>query len=217
MIELIKYVSIGVVMMLPLANPLTAIAMYLGLSSRMSIEERKKTASQSAFYTFLILMVTWYLGNVIMSVFGISIPGLQIAGGMIVAFLGFTMLFPQPVKDSEMVESAGKSTSISFVPLAMPATAGPGTIALVISTGSTFHISDHISEFVFLVAPPIVAIIIGAFLWIGLRSATSIMKVLGEKGIEAISRLMGFLLVCMGVQFIINGVLAIIVQHGVGA
>ena len=213
MIELIKVVSIGVMMLLPLANPLTAIAMYLGLSSRMSIEERKKTASQSAFYTLMILLTTWYLGHFIMSVFGISIPGLQIAGGMIVAFIGFMMLFPPAKQGDEMVESAGKSSSISFVPLAMPATAGPGTIALVISTGSTFHTSSHISEFVYLVAPPIVGILIAMLLWIGLRSASTIMRVLGEKGIEAITRLMGFLLVCMGVQFVINGVLAIIHQY----
>ncbi|PWD83653.1 MarC family NAAT transporter [Ignatzschineria cameli] len=213
MIELIKVVSIGVMMLLPLANPLTAIAMYLGLSSRMSIEERKKTASQSAFYTLAILLTTWYLGHFIMGVFGISIPGLQIAGGMIVAFIGFMMLFPPSKQAPEEVESAGKSSSISFVPLAMPATAGPGTIALVISTGSTFHTSSHISEFVYLAAPPIVALLIAALLWIGLRSAATIMRVLGAKGIEAISRLMGFLLVCMGVQFIINGVLAIIHQY----
>ncbi len=213
MLELMKAIAFGVIILLPLANPLTAVAMFLGLAGGMSKEECNKTAVQSALYTLIILLVVWYAGNYIMAAFGISIAGLRIAGGLIVAFIGFTMLFP-PAKavGSAPLESAQSSSSISFVPLAMPATAGPGTIALVMSTASTLHTEHDISEFVILVAPPIVAIVIAALLWLSLRFSNNIMKLLGQKGIGAISRLMGFLLVCIGVQFVINGVLEII-QH----
>lgn len=214
MIELVKSVLLGVVLLLPLANPLTPVAIFLGLSGGMTKDERNKTAIQSAFYTLMILVITWYAGNYIMSAFGISIAGLRIAGGMIVAFIGFTMLFPSPkTMNSDEVESTRKSSSISFVPLAMPATAGPGTIALVMSTASTLHTEHQISEFVIWFAPPIVALIIAGLLWVSLRFSNSIMKLLGQKGIEAISRVMGFLLVCIGVQFVINGVIEIIQNY----
>lgn len=213
MIELLKSIMIGVVILLPLANPLTAVAMFLGLSGGMSKEERHKTAIQSAFYTLMILLVTWYAGNYIMSAFGISIAGLRIAGGMIVAFIGFMMLFPPASKGTDNLQSTQSSASISFVPLAMPATAGPGTIAMVMSTASTLHSEHNLSEIVTFIAPPIVALIISALLWISLRFSTDIMRFLGQKGIEAISRLMGFLLVCMGVQFVINGIIEIIQNY----
>ncbi len=213
MMDLLKSISLGVVILLPLANPLTAVAMFLGLSGGMSKEERNKTAIQSAFYTLMILLVTWYAGNYIMSAFGISIAGLRIAGGMIVAFIGFMMLFPSSAKGGDTSQMAQSSSSISFVPLAMPATAGPGTIALVMSSASTLHSEHNLSEIVTLIAPPIVALVISALLWISLRFSTNIMKILGQKGIEAISRIMGFLLVCMGVQFVINGILEIVQNY----
>lgn len=214
MIELLKSVVLGVIILLPLANPLTAVAMFLGLAGGMVTEERNKTAVQSAFYTLIIILTTWYAGNYIMSAFGISIAGLRIAGGMIVAFIGFTMLFP-PQKNSvnNQLETVKTASSISFVPLAMPATAGPGTIALIMSTASTLHTGHDVSEFVILMAPPIIALVIAILLWLSLRFSNSIMRLLGQKGIEAISRLMGFLLVCIGVQFVINGILEIVQQH----
>ncbi len=212
--ELIKAVFLGTVLLLPLANPLTAVAMFLGLAGDMPKAERDKTAYQSALYTFIILMTTWYIGNYIMHAFGISIAGLRISGGMIVAFIGFTMLFPTPKSSTPSPDLAPRtSSSISFVPLAMPATAGPGTIALVVSTASTLHTDPRVSELTFLLAPPLVAVIIAVALWLSLYFSNGIMRFLGQKGINAISRLMGFLLVCIGVQFVINGILEIIQQY----
>ncbi len=211
MMELLKAISLGFVLLLPMANPLTAIAMFLGLSGGMSKSERDKTAVKSAVYTFIILLLTWYGGSYVMSAFGISVPGLRISGGLIVAFIGFTMLFPTSNDDDETKpKKIQTSSSISFVPISMPGTAGPGTMALLISAASTAQNDPGVSELVLLVAPIIVFTMIGILLWLGLRSSANIMRVLGEKGIDAISRLMGFLLVCMGVQFVINGVKEII-------
>lgn len=202
----------GTLILLPLANPLTAVAIFLGMSGGMTKEERHKTARQSAFYTLLILLTTWYLGNYIMKMFGISIPGLQISGGMIVAFIGFVMLFPSQKESADGIP-VKKNMNISFVPLAMPATAGPGTIALIISSASTFHIDGKVSDLAFFIAPPVISLIIAGLLWGSLRCSSGIMRYLGESGIEAISRLMGFLLVCIGVQFLINGILAIVSHY----
>lgn len=214
MMELLKAISLGFVLLLPMANPMTAIAMFLGLSGGMSQAERDKTAVKSASYTFIILIVTWYVGNYVMDAFGISVPGLRIAGGLIVAFIGFTMLFPSTSEeDSAKPKKVATSSSISFVPLSMPGVAGPGTMALIISAASTAKLEPGVTEFTLLVAPPIVFFLVSALLWFALRSSTGIMKVLGEKGLDAISRLMGFLLVCMGIQFVINGILEIIKHY----
>lgn len=220
MIELFQAIGLGLVVILPLANPLTTVALFLGLAGNMNNEERNKQSLMASLYVFIILMVAWYAGQVVMSTFGISIPGLRIAGGLIVAFIGFRMLFPQQkshdsmeakIKSEELVDEP--SANIAFVPLAMPSTAGPGTIAMLISTASTVKHGVDFSHWVVMVAPPIVFALVGIILWACLRSSGAIMRLVGKGGIEAISRLMGFLLVCMGVQFIINGVLEIITTY----
>lgn len=217
MLDLIKAIGLGLVVILPLANPLTTVALFLGLSGNMNREERNREARMASVYVFIIMMVAWYAGQLVMDTFGISIPGLRIAGGLIVAFIGFRMLFP-PQKGHSAPEVQSKSeelarepeASIAFVPLAMPSTAGPGTIAMIISSASTVRHGEGFPSWVIAVAPPLIFLLVSLILWGCLRSSGGVMRLVGKGGIEAISRLMGFLLVCMGVQFIINGVLEII-------
>ncbi|OON38058.1 stress protection protein MarC [Izhakiella australiensis] len=213
MMELLKAIGLGLIVLLPLANPLTTVALFFGLAGDMNFSERNRQALQASVYVFIIMAVAFYAGNIVMDTFGISIPGLRIAGGLIVVFLGFRMLFPPHQagrtleaehKKNEMNEQ--KSVSIAFVPLAMPGTAGPGTIAMIISTASTFHDNNTFPQWVLMAAPPLTFLCISVLLWLCLRSSGAIIRLVGKGGIEAISRLMGFLLVCMGVQFVINGI-----------
>lgn len=220
MLELIKTVGLGLVLILPLANPLTTIAVFLALSNDMSEGERNRQIFQTSLYVFIIMMVAFYGGQLIMNTLGISIPGLRIAGGLIVAFIGFRMLFP-PHQREHGPEAASKAdeinrspsanrVNIAFVPLAMPSTAGPGTIALIISTASQIKSGIAITPWVVAVAPVLTFLMTSVILWVCLRSSGYIVRLLGKSGIEAIARLMGFLLVCMGVQFVINGMLEIV-------
>lgn len=80
--------------LLPLANPLTTVALFLGLAGNMNSAERNHQSMMASVYVFAIMMVAYYAGQLVMNTFGISIPGLRIAGGLIVAFIGFRMLFP---------------------------------------------------------------------------------------------------------------------------
>lgn len=217
MIELFKAIGLGLVVILPLANPLTTVALFLGLAGNMNREERNRQSLMASVYVFAIMMVAFYAGQVVMNTFGISIPGLRIAGGLIVAFIGFRMLFPQQkIEDQPEVESKSEeldrhpTANIAFVPLAMPSTAGPGTIAMIISSASTIKHGADFPDWVLMVAPVLVFLSVSIILWGCLHSSGAIMKLVGKGGIEAISRLMGFLLVCMGVQFIINGILEIV-------
>ncbi|MCJ7924674.1 MAG: MarC family NAAT transporter [Pantoea vagans] len=218
MLELIKAIGLGLVVILPLANPLTTVALFLGLAGEMNFQERNRQARQASIYVFAIMMVAWYAGSAVLNTFGISIPGLRMAGGLIVAFIGFRMLFPaKPAGHSveakhklDEQEATKEPVNIAFVPLAMPSTAGPGTIAMIISSASTVRSGIDFPAWVISVAPVLTFLLVSLILWISLRSSGAIMKLVGKSGIEAISRLMGFLLVCMGVQFIINGVLEVV-------
>lgn len=212
LLQLVQAVGLGLVLLLPLANPLTTVALLLGLSGNLSKARRHQQSRMAAVYTFAIMAVAFYAGQWVMNTFGISIPGLRIAGGLIVAFIGFRMLFPAPHAHDDALPDA--DSNIAFVPLAMPSTAGPGTLAMIISSTSSFYDNPFgFVPWVMLVAPVATFLCIALILWLCLLSAGTIMKLVGKSGIDAISRLMGFLLVCMGIQFIINGVLEIITTH----
>lgn len=129
MMDLFKAIGLGLVVLLPLANPLTTVALFLGLAGNMNSAERNRQSYMASVYVFAIMMVAYYAGQLVMHTFGISIPGLRIAGGLIVAFIGFRMLFPQqkahesPEAKSKSEELADEPTAnIAFVPLAMPRT-----------------------------------------------------------------------------------------------
>lgn len=222
--QLVQLIGLGMAMLLPMANPLTSMTMLLSLGQDIPSQELHRQVKQGAFYVVLIILVTYFGGTWIIHALGISMAGIRIAGGMIVAFIGFNMLFPTPTPAhgpptdgtaSTSPKSAAKDTpNIAFVPLALPGTAGPGTIAMIISASSkTSSIGPHYAEWVLVAAPIIVALLLGVLFYICLRSADRFVGFLGHEGIDAVSRIMGFLLVCMGVQLVIDGILEI-VQHG---
>ena len=221
LVQLGKLVSLGLALMLPLANPLTSMTLLLSLGQQIPYKERERQVTQAAFYVVGIMLVTYYAGAWIMHTFGISIPGLRIAGGLIVASIGFSMVFPSAPSTASEADVADaqanrQTPNIAFVPLAMPGTAGPGSIAMIISGAATLDasVTQTYAPWVMAVTPILVFSLLGLLFWICLRSAGRIVAVIGQGGVEAISRIMGFLLVCMGVQFVINGVLEIVQQHG---
>jgi multiple antibiotic resistance protein len=207
--DLFDAVTLGLLALLPLINPPTTVALFLALSQGFSREEKNQQAFLTAFYVFIIMLVTYYIGEFVMGVFSISIPGLRIAGGGILVVIGSSMLFPKP-RETASGDNGAKKTSFAFIPLAMPSTAGPGTIAMIISASATVKNNTTFPQWVLLTAPPLIFLVTALTLWGCLRASDLIMKVTGESGIDAISRLMGFILVCMGVQFAINGTVEIV-------
>lgn len=93
MLDLFKAIGLGLVVLLPLANPLTTVALFLGLAGNMNSAERNRQSLMASVYVFAIMMVAYYAGQLVMDTFGISIPGLRIAGGLIVAFTVFGCSF----------------------------------------------------------------------------------------------------------------------------
>lgn len=172
LVQLGKLVSLGLALMLPLANPLTSMTMLLSLGQHIPYKERDRQIQQAACYVVGIMLVTYYAGAWIMATFGISIPGLRIAGGMIVVSIGFSMLFPAAANAASDEREADVAAdvalhrqvpNIAFVPLALPGTAGPGTIAMIISAASTAggETASHYPAWTIAVAPLIVFVLLG--------------------------------------------------------
>lgn len=208
--EVFQAVCLGLVLLLPLANPLTTVALFISLSGGFTARERNLLAVKTSFYVFCIMIVAFYAGQAVMDTFGISLPGLRMAGGMIVSYIGFRMLFPATHLKT-LPDDDSSRHDFAFVPLAMPSTAGPGTIAMIISSVSTIKTNaSGFSPLTLMIAPPITFLVVSIIVWICLRGSGGVIRILGKSGIDAISRLMGFLLICMGIQFIINGIMDLV-------
>lgn len=188
--------------LLPIANPLTGVAILPAISAHLSPIERSRQVRQACYYMAGILVVFLLAGAVLMDFFSISIPGLRIAGGLIVCKFGFNMLFPQEHASDANFNSR---KNISFSPLAMPTLSGPGSIAVVISMSTGVHSQTELPIWLGYISV-VIGILLVAFLsWLMLRASERMSSLLGTEGIEAVSRIMGFLLICIGVQFVING------------
>jgi multiple antibiotic resistance protein len=191
----------------PMMNPPTAAVLMLGLGKGQSPDWFAMEARRVAVFVFATLVVAYFAGSVVLHIFGISVPGLQLAGGLIVAFIGFRMLFPPPASAAAPAETEG---SPAFVPLTMPGLCGPGTLALVLSAASDVALRVDWPERWWVHGGLVAAFATMALIvWIVLRLATPMQRVLGPSGIDALTRIMGFLLVCIGMQFLINAVVAL--------
>jgi len=205
--QYLSWVGVALITLVPIINPVSTAFLLLGISAHLSPKERNRQIMWACIYMTGILVTFLLLGHFVMIAFGISIPGIRIAGGLVISFLGFRMLFPDEGKITrEEKKEALQKSDISFSPLAMPSLSGPGAIAAVITMSSSIN-GRHGIDKVFAYTGIILAIVITAILsWLVLRGAGFLRRILGVNGVDSLSRIMGFLLICIGAQFAIDGV-----------
>lgn len=193
--------------LLPMMNPPTTAVLLLGISSERPVEWVQRECRKVALYVFVTLLVAYFLGAGVLQVFNISLPSLQLAGGVVVAYIGFRMLFP-PAGSGGLYEGGEDS---AFVPLTIPSLCGPGTLALVLSAAVEVDRQVTPEHRLWIDAAIVAAFATAAGLaWATLRLALPVQRILGRAGIDALTRIMGFLLVCIGFQLIIGGVRAVL-------
>jgi multiple antibiotic resistance protein len=200
--ELILGTIIG---LLPIINPFAAAPVFLAITEGDTVEQRRQQARMGCIYMLLILVSFLIGGSFIMSFFGISIPGIRVAGGLMVAGIGFGMLKPVQAKvhSEEEQREARAKRDISFTPLAMPQLSGPGSIAVTVGfTSLATHWTDYVAIIIGIM-------VVGVISYVTLVLSSSVVRVIGVNGMNAVTKIMGFLLLCVGVQFVVNGVVAI--------
>lgn len=192
--------------LLPIINPLAAAPTFLAITEGDSAERRREQARKGCFYMVGILVSFLIGGTFIMNFFGISIPGLRIAGGILMSGIGMGMLATQKSAanpDAEEREAARKKVDISFSPLAMPMLSGPGSIAVTLGfTSLATTWTDYLAIIAGIVS-------VAALTYLVLRLSGRIVNLIGPVGVNAMTKIMGFLIMCIGVQFVVNGVLGI--------
>ena len=178
-------------------NPIANTAAFAGLASEMSKQEQSLVAAKSIIFTFIIVVLFSILGKSIFQLFGITLPALRIAGGILVFLVGYHMLHGQ---GSKLHSADDKSKSdIAISPLAVPLLAGPGTIA----TAMSYSASEGWGEVTITIIAFAVLCVITYTCFI---FSSRIMRYLGASGLSIVTRLMGLILSVVGVQMVIVGI-----------
>lgn len=209
-LELMNYVVLVVAALIPIANPFSTAPLFVGMTANLSKKQKNHIAFLSTMYMFIVLTIFLLLGAVILSFFGITISALRIAGGLIVAFVGFKMLFGEDEASAQEKVTAENANKMAFTPLAMPMLSGPGSISVIMSIAVQVSESGSMSHQITGYLVVTAGIAVSAFIcWMVLRASGSVTRFLGVSGIDALTKVMGFLLVSIGVQFVISGVRAL--------
>lgn len=187
----------------PIANPLGNAAIFLSITDGEKAPERHIQALKGSLYMFGILLLFFIGGNFIMRFFGITLDGIRVAGGLVVAHVGFKLMNPKKTDTHGPEEEAEAKAKpdISLSPLAIPLLAGPGSMAVVMSF-SSYHESIYSQGMLGMLAG---IFAVCATCWIMLREADSVLAVLGVNGANALTKIMAFLLLAIGVQLAMNG------------
>jgi multiple antibiotic resistance protein len=185
----------------PLVNPVGAIPVFCTLTANSSNEQRKKTALKTAVNVFFILLIFYFIGEFLLEFFGISMGVLKIAGGLIVAHTAWEMVTSKSKISEEEHDEIQQKEDISFTPMALPLLSGPGSIGVAIGLsiqgneiGHTFGISAGI-------------LLMAISVYIALLLSLPLYKLLGKSGVGVLNRIMGFFILAIGVQLVVNGIL----------
>ncbi|OZI71420.1 MarC family protein [Bordetella genomosp. 12] len=207
--QFISEVLFGYTTLISIINPIGLSFIFLNMTATLSVEERRKLAYSVALSSFFVLLVAFFLGSLVLHMFGITLEALRIAGGLAVAVSGWTMLNAQEThtKEAQSVQQIAPSqaSEMVFFPLTVPLTTGPGTVAAAIAL--TANRTQELREFVLgsLSSLAITALVMVSIYLVYSR-ADSLSRFLGAGGTRVVTRVSAFLLLCVGVQIILTGI-----------
>jgi multiple antibiotic resistance protein len=184
----------------PIVNPFGGIPMFFSLTTNLTREERNRTARRTAFYVIAILVTFMLFGRFVLNFFGISLPVLKIAGGLIVANTAWGMVTASNRMTTEESSEALTKEDISLTPMAMPMLSGPGSIGVVMG------LAAHANGFLAYVGMVIGIVVVGFSVYLFLCMGGPLVKRLGPSAIGAITRIFGFLILAIAVQLVWDGV-----------
>ncbi len=206
--ELTKYTLLVVGALFPIVNPIGNTPIFLSLTRGLSTQGRATLARMIALNGLVLILTSIFIGTHILTFFGISLPVVQVGGGLVVISTGWALLrqsddAEQTGKDGKECHEADYSRQ-AFYPLTLPLTVGPGSISVAITVGA-----DRSEEAEWrwpLIAGMLLgSCLIAASIYLSYRFAERLGRTLGESAMNVTIRLSSFILVCIGVQILWNG------------
>lgn len=192
-----------------IVNPIGSAFIFNEVTTQMTHADRVRVAGRVGLYSLLTMLGALWGGAYVLNFFGVTLAALRIAGGAVVALRAWDLLMAPENQEARKQEQAGAAGSavldMAFFPLTMPLTTGPGTIAVAIALGAERPSSGH-ELLPFFLGVSGAAAVISLMVWISYRSADQVAGWMGAAARRTVSRMMAFLLLCLGVQILIDGI-----------
>ena len=207
-IQAAKSILLVVSALFPIVDPIGGSPIFLSLTINYDTRTRRLLARRIAINSFILMVASFTIGSQVLSFFGISLPVVQVGGGMIVVASGWALLKEKDGNERNAVERRVSGTDVlrdAFYPLTLPLTVGPGSISVAITLGANEPHSLG-GSLLSILAAAIGSAFVAATIYLCYAFADRLTLVLGPTGTNVIVKLTSFLLVCIGVQIVWNGV-----------
>lgn len=215
MLEAAKSVFLILSALFPIVDPLGGSPIFLALTREYAASARKALSLRIAINSFFLLVGSYFIGTHVLAFFGISIPVVQVGGGLVVISTGWALLKQRDDDDPKSGRNIQPSDPLrhAFYPLTMPLTVGPGSISIAITLGANapYHRGFHVLA---IVAALVGSALLAASIYLCYAFSDRLARALGATAMTVIVQLTSFLLVCIGVQILWNGASALLASLG---
>ncbi len=192
----------------PIVNPVGMAPIFATMTFPYSSDVRRTMALRIAINGIVLLVASIFIGSYILEFFGISIAAVQFGGGLVVTVAGWHILNRRTDVADRQSDAPGHSSEIlskAFYPLTLPLTVGPGSIAVAITLGSNAHSETHLQLILTSLAAVVGSMLIGLAIYLSYRYADKLEHLLGSTGTSVLIRLSAFIVLCIGIQIMFNG------------
>jgi multiple antibiotic resistance protein len=193
----------------PIVNPIGGAPIFLGLTAHATPKERAQLSRQVAINGFFLLLGSLFVGSHVLDFFGVTLPVVRIAGGLIIATFGWRLLYAaETSEDQRGAANRSSGPTDAFYPLTMPLTVGPGSISVAITLGTQRPRSKpDLADLALLGGGAIAGILaIAVTIYVCYRFAPRIVSTMGKTGTNVLIRLSAFIELCIGIEIIWSGV-----------
>jgi multiple antibiotic resistance protein len=193
--------------MFAIANPIANLGIFAGMTGDYTSAQKTSTAWQTLVAVFITLLVVTWAGRFVLDLFGISVGMMQVAGGAVLAHVGWSMLYAKESRVRGTKEEAAERLqrgSIAIIPLTIPIVAGPGTMATVLTEVNQFTSTE---DRLIITG---VCVVIALLNYTAFRIADPASRELGQTGINVVTRVMGLVLLCIAVGILVSGLTALL-------
>jgi multiple antibiotic resistance protein len=199
--------------LLPIVDPLGGAPIYLAMTTGLTLDERSRMAKAVAINSFLLLLASTLVGAYVLDFFGVSIPAVQVAGGIVVCAIAWSLLNSPNTPPALDRDDARLSDDVlsqrAFYPMTMPLTVGPGSISVAVTLGANPP-QGFRPVFLAVLAHSLGVLLVAVGVYLCYRYADRILRKLGPTGTSVAVRLSAFILLCIGVQITWNGLHALL-------
>jgi multiple antibiotic resistance protein len=214
-----KYFALGFSALLPLINPIGSSFVFLGLVGLAPIDIYRSLARKIAINTIVFFAVIELIGSSLLNFFGISLPIMQVSGGIVIAMIGWSLLNQSDSASADKIEAALPAVTEAeiaslkgraFYPFTFPITAGPGCIVVMLTL--SIHAKQHNLKLTILSYAGlfIAAVLLSALIYLCYANAPRIARSISPSTAHGMLRVVAFILFCIGVQITWNGLSALI-------